>query len=63
MDSSTITLWIDTFPIKGLPESFLLLPCFIEIHIHVLNANNADPNQTPRSAAFDLGLHCLPMSF
>ena len=25
-------------------------------------ANNADPDQTPRSAAFDLGLHCLPMS-
>ena len=61
MDSSTITLWIDTFPIKGLPESFLLLPCFIEIHI--LNANNVDPDQTPRSAASDLGLHCLPMSF
>ena len=27
-----------------------------------LNANNVDPDQTPRSAASDQGLHCLPMS-
>ena len=27
-----------------------------------LNANSVDPDQTPRSAASDLGLHCLPMS-
>ena len=38
---------------------FLSLPCFIEIP--VLNADNVDPDQTPRSAASDLGLHCLPM--
>ena len=25
-------------------------------------ANNADPDQTPRSAVSDLGLLCLPMS-
>ena len=25
-------------------------------------ANSGDPDQTPRSAASDLGLHCLPMS-
>ena len=25
-------------------------------------ANSADPDQTPRSAASDLGLYCLPMS-
>ena len=30
--------------------------------IPVLNANNVDPDQTPRSAASDLGLLCLPMS-
>ena len=24
--------------------------------------NSGDPDQTPRSAASDLGLHCLPMS-
>ena len=28
----------------------------------VVNANSVDPDQTPRSAASDLGLHCLPMS-
>ena len=27
-----------------------------------LFANSGDPNQTPRSAAFDLGLHCLPIT-
>ena len=27
-----------------------------------LNANSVNPDQTPRSAASDLGLHCLPMS-
>ena len=25
-----------------------------------LFANSGDPDQTPRSAASDLGLHCLP---
>ena len=38
----------------------LLLSCFVEIP--ELNANSEDPDQTPRSAASDLGLHCLPMS-
>ena len=28
----------------------------------VVNANSVDPDQTPRSAASDLGLHCLPVS-
>ena len=27
-----------------------------------LFANNGDPDQTPRSVAFDLGLHCLPIT-
>ena len=38
----------------------LFLPCFIEIP--VVNANNEDLDQTPRSAASDLGLHNLQMS-
>ena len=25
-------------------------------------ANSEDPDQTPRSAASDLGLHCLPIT-
>ena len=37
----------------------LLLLCFIEIP--VVNSNSVDPDQTPRSAASDLGLHCLPV--
>ena len=28
-----------------------------------LFANSEDPDQTPRSAASDLGLHCLPIPF
>ena len=27
-----------------------------------LFANSGDPDQTPRSAASDLGLHCLPIN-
>ena len=37
----------------------LHVPCVIEIP--VLDANSVDPDQTPRSAASDLGLHCLPV--
>ena len=29
--------------------------------IPVLNANSVDPDDTPFSAASDLGLHCLPI--
>ena len=28
-----------------------------------LFANSGDPDQTPPSAASDLGLHCLPVTF
>ena len=28
----------------------------------VIEAYSADPDQTPRCAASDLGLHCLPIS-
>ena len=38
----------------------LLFPCFIEKP--VFTANCVDPDQTPHSAAFDLGLHCLHVS-
>ena len=36
-----------------------IITMFVEIS--ELNANSVDPDQTPRSVAFDLGLHCLPM--
>ena len=35
----------------------LIIPCFIEIP--VFKANSVDLDQTPRSAASDLGLHCF----
>ena len=31
--------------------------------LNELNANSVDPDQMPHSAASDLGLYCLPMSF
>ena len=34
----------------------------ILFRIDILVANSEDPDQTPRSAASDLGLHCLPVS-
>ena len=34
-----------------------IITMFIEIP--VFNANSVDPDQTPRCAASDLGLHCL----
>ena len=35
---------------------------FILFRIDILLANSEDPDQTPRSAVSDLGLHCLPLS-
>ena len=32
------------------------------MEIPVFSANSVDPDQTPRSVASDLGLHCLAMS-
>ena len=39
---------------------FLLRPCFIEIPVY--KAISVDPDQTPRSAASDLGLYYFLMS-
>ena len=46
------------FNIRGVWCSFSFLFCFKKIF---LLANSEDPDQTPRSVASDLGLHCLPM--
>ena len=51
--------WIGLFPTKRVSEYFLLLPCVIEKPL--LNANRADSDYTPYSAASDLGLHSLQM--
>ena len=33
-----------------------------KFQLNNLSANSGDPDQTPRSVASDLGLHCLPVS-
>ena len=43
-----------------MPVFFVVFFDFIEIFF--LIANSVEPDQTPRSAASDLGLHCLPMA-
>ena len=61
VDTSTWTLWTGSISSRrGVWLFFVLFPCFIEIP--VFNANSEGPDQTPRSAASDLDLHCLPMS-
>ena len=45
---------------KGCLVSFYFYH-FLSVSV-VFYANSADPDQTPRSAASDLGLHCLSMS-
>ena len=61
MDSSISVLWTGPFVIEGVTGKFLLSKYFIQIP--VFNANIVNPDQTPRSAASDLGLHCLQISF
>ena len=49
------------------PISILITPgseiyIFLEKKMAKLFANSEDPDQTPHSAASDLGLHCLPIT-
>ena len=60
MNSTTSTLWTGPFPIQGVYGQFSLLIFFVDISI--FKAISVDPDQTPRHAASDLDLHCLPMS-
>ena len=48
--------------ISSLRGAWFVLVLLLITEIPVLNANSADPDQTPRSAASDLGLHCLQRS-
>ena len=57
MESSTSLYGLIHFQCKGVSGYVLIIPCFIEIF--VFNANGVDPDQTPHSAASDLGLHCF----
>ena len=59
MDSSNLTLWTGPFSIKGVSDLFLSEACFL--YVPILNANTVDSDQTPQSAASDMGLHSLPM--
>ena len=43
--------------------SGLFFGILLNREIPVLNADSVGPDQTPRSAASDLGLHCLPFFF
>ena len=43
-------------------DVWLVLIIIVFIAIPVSNANSVDPDQTPRSVASDLGLHCLKIS-
>ena len=58
--ASCCTLTINVLVKKRVSAQSLLSLCFIEIL--VFYANTVAPDQTPRSVASDLGLHCLPMS-
>ena len=48
------------FNIRAIWLGFEITMFYIETNA-VVNANSVDPYQTLRSAAFDLGLHCLSM--
>ena len=61
VDSSTKTHWTGLFTKAGCLVSFINTILY-SLVIPVLNANSVDSDQTPRSAASDLGLRFLPMS-
>ena len=52
---------LDQF-ISSLRGVWLVLIITMFFEMSVVNANSVDPDQTPHSAASDLGLHCLPLS-
>ena len=53
---NSLDQFISSLRVSG---QFLVLPWIIKMP--VINAYSVDPDQTPRCAASDLGLHCLPM--
>ena len=61
VDSSASNLWTYPFPTEGVVGWLLLLPRFKRMPVS--NVNSMDLDQTSRSAASDLGLHCLITSF
>ena len=59
-DPSILINWTSPFPILGV--SGVLFHFYSILNRYFCLANSEDPDQTPRSAASDLGLHCLPRS-
>ena len=60
MDSSTVKCWMSICHFRGVRSILLILFCFCW---KILSANNVDPDQMPHYVVFDLGLHCLHMTF
>ena len=57
--NSTLSLWTGRFLIKGVCSlCFIIITMFV-LESPVFNENGVDSDQTPRSVASDLGLHCL----
>ena len=59
MDLPILINWTSIFHSRGVWCNFSFLFYF---ELIFLLADSEDPDQTPRSAASDLGLHCLTMS-
>ena len=59
-DTTAATHGTVPFPLEGVSGWFVLLLCFKVIPLVIVNS--IGPDQTPRSAASDLDLYCLPMS-
>ena len=52
---------LDRF-ISYIRDVWLVFIIFIFLEISELDVNSVNPDQTPHSAASDLGLHCSPKS-
>ena len=59
-DPSILINWTSPFP--GLGVSGILFLFYSILNRYFCLANSENPEQTPRSAASDLGLHCVPRS-
>ena len=61
MDSSTSLFGLVHFQYEGCPISFFFIITIRMFYRNSYTECSVDPDQT--TAASDLGLHCLPMSF
>ena len=59
---SSLVLWTGPFPVHWASDHFIIITMFCSVEIPVFNSNSVDSDQTLRSAASELDLHCLPMS-